>query len=131
MTIRLDHIQRLNLYALLGAQRGDVFTIRALWALQDKLALTPKEEATIELKREVVAGRERTIWNPALTLPPKTYEFTDLEIRRVRAVVEAWNSYGTTDRAWLEPLIFVLSIGEVQDSSERTPDGHRPSPGFP
>lgn len=40
MKIQLDHIQRLNLHALLGAQRGDVATIRALLALQDKLALT-------------------------------------------------------------------------------------------
>ena len=40
MKIQLDHIQRLNLHALLGAQRGDVATIRTFWALQDKLVLT-------------------------------------------------------------------------------------------
>ena len=50
MTLTLDHIQRLNLHALLGAQRGDVATIRALWALQDKLGLTPDEEKAIELQ---------------------------------------------------------------------------------
>ena len=30
MKIQLDHIQRLNLHALLGAQRGDVRQIRAI-----------------------------------------------------------------------------------------------------
>jgi len=59
MKIQLDHVQRLNLHALLGAQRGDVATIRALWALQDKLALTPEEEKAIELRREFAAGHEQ------------------------------------------------------------------------
>ncbi|HOL73902.1 MAG TPA: hypothetical protein PKW45_20825, partial [Bryobacteraceae bacterium] len=68
MKIQLDHVQRLNLHALLGAQRGDLATIRALWALQDKLALTPEEETAIELKREFVARHERVAWDPALTI---------------------------------------------------------------
>jgi len=106
MTLTLDRIQRLNLHALLGAQRGDVATIRALWALQDKLALTPEEETAIELKREVVAGQERVIWNPALTIPARVFELTDAEIARIGAVLATWASYGVnTDRRWLEPLL--------------------------
>ena len=38
MKMTLDHTQRLNLHALLGAQRADVGSIRAIWAVQDKLA---------------------------------------------------------------------------------------------
>jgi hypothetical protein len=38
MKLTLDHTQRLNLHALLGAQRADVGSIRAIWALQDKIA---------------------------------------------------------------------------------------------
>jgi hypothetical protein len=34
MKLTLDHTQRLNLHALLGAQRADVGSIRAIWALQ-------------------------------------------------------------------------------------------------
>lgn len=48
----------------LGARSGDVATIRALWAIQDRLALTPGEEKAIELRRELVAGRQRFVWNP-------------------------------------------------------------------
>lgn len=61
MKVQLDHTQRLNLHALLGAQRGDVATVRVIWAIQDKIALTPDEEKAIELKRELVAGQERVL----------------------------------------------------------------------
>jgi hypothetical protein len=62
--LTLDHTQRLNLHALLGAQRADVGSIRAIWAIQDKLALDADDEKAIELKRETVNGTERTVWNP-------------------------------------------------------------------
>jgi hypothetical protein len=67
MKLTLDHTQRLNLHALLGAQRADVGSIRAIWVVQDKLALDADEEASIELKRELVNGQERTAWNPSLS----------------------------------------------------------------
>ena len=68
MILVLDHTQRLNLQALLGAQRADVGSIRAIWAVQDKLALSADEEKTIDLKRELVSGQERTVWNPSLSM---------------------------------------------------------------
>jgi hypothetical protein len=88
MKIQLDHLQRLNLHALLGAQRGDVATIRAIWALQDKLALTPEEENAIELKREFAGGQERVVWNPSQSIPPRECDFTNAEITRLRAAWE-------------------------------------------
>ncbi len=110
MKIQLDHIQRLNLHALLGAQRGDVTTIRALWALQDKLALTPEEEHAIELRRDFASGQERVVWNPASSIPAKEVEFTESEVGRIRAAVENWASYSAAmDRRWLEPLLTILS----------------------
>lgn len=109
MTLKLDHIQRLNLHTLLGTQRGDVAAIRALWAMQDRLALDSREEATIELKRDFVDGQERMIWNSTLSLPPKEFEFTDAEVSRLRAAVESWDSYGANqDRRWLQPLLEAL-----------------------
>ena len=39
MKLTLDHTHRLNLHALLGAQRADVGSIRAIWSIQDRLAL--------------------------------------------------------------------------------------------
>ena len=109
MKIQLDHVQRLNLHAVLGAQRGDVATIRALWALQDKIALSPEEEKTIELRRECVAGQERIIWNPMLALQAKEFEFAESEAVRVRSALESWNSFGAdVDRRWLQPLLWML-----------------------
>jgi|SRR5579871_272615 len=109
MKLKLDHTQRLNLHALLGAQRADVGSIRAIWAAQDKIALDADEEKAIELKREMVAGQERVVWNAALSIPAKDFEFTEPEVTRIKAAVQTWNSYGANaDRRWLQPLIEVL-----------------------
>ena len=56
MKLTLDHTQRLNLHALMGAQRADVGSIRAIWALQDKIALDAEEEKTLGVKHEVANG---------------------------------------------------------------------------
>lgn len=99
----------LNLHALLGAQRADVGSIRAIWAVQDKLALDAGQEKSIELKHELVSGQERTVWNPSLSTPVKEFELTDAEVLRVKAAIETWNAYGAAaDRRWLEPLIEAL-----------------------
>jgi hypothetical protein len=115
MKLTLDHAQRLNLHALLGAQRADVGSIRAIWAVQDRLALVTDEEKTIELKRELVNGQERMVWNPALTLPAKEFSFTDAEAVRIKAAIETWDGYGAAaDRRWLEPLIEALFSPEAR-----------------
>ena len=121
MKIQLDHIQRLNLHALLGAQRGDVATIRALWALQDKLALSTEEETAVEIKREFASGQERVAWNPQRSLPAKAFEFTDAEAARLRAALETWPAYGAAaDRCWLEPLLRMIepaTFGRVESQA--------------
>jgi hypothetical protein len=117
MKIQLDHIQRLNLHALLGAQRGDVATIRALWALQDKLALDADEETAIDLKREIVNGQERVAWNPLRSLPLKDLEFIDAETARIRVALETWPAYGVAaDRRWLEPLLHAITSSKTMQS---------------
>jgi hypothetical protein len=109
MKLTLDHTQRLNLHALLGAQRADVGSIRAIWSIQDRIALAADEEKAVELKREMVAGQEGVVWNPALSLPAREFEFTDPEVARIRAALQTWDSYGANaDRRWLEPLLEVL-----------------------
>jgi hypothetical protein len=106
MKMMLDHTQRLNLHALLGAQRVDVGSIRAIWAVQDRLALDADEEKAVELKREMVAGLERVVWNPELSIPAKEFEFTDPELARIKAALQTWDSYGANaDRRWLQPLV--------------------------
>jgi hypothetical protein len=109
MKLTLDHTQRLNLHALLGAQRADVGSIRAIWAVQDRIALDADEEKAVELKREMVAGQERVVWNPALSIPAKAFEFSDSEVVRIKATLQTWDSYGAdADRLWLEPIIRAL-----------------------
>lgn len=109
MKLMLDHAQRLNLHALLGAQRADAGSIRAIWAIQDRIALAADEEKAIELKREIVAGQERVIWNPALSLPAREFEFTEAELGRLRSAMQTWDSYAVaSDRHGLEPLIRMI-----------------------
>ena len=111
MNLELNHTQRINLHALLGAQRGDVATIRSLWVLQDRLALTPDEEEALELKCEFAGGHERVLWNPALSIPPKSFAFSDSEIARLRVALEGWDGYGVAaDRLWLEPLLRWITL---------------------
>jgi hypothetical protein len=111
MKFTLDHTQRLNLHALLGAQRADVGSIRAIWSIQDRLALDADEEKAVELKREIVAGQERVVWNLSLSIPAKEFEFGDAEVARIKAAVQTWTSYGVnTDRSWLQPVIEALFL---------------------
>ena len=109
MKLTLDHNQRLNLHALLGAQRADVGSIRAIWAVQDKLALDAKEEKAKELKRELVSGQERIVWNPSLSIPAQDFDLCEAEVARLTAALQTWDSYAAgVDRRWLEPLIRAL-----------------------
>ena len=58
-------------------------------------------------------GQERVVWNPALSIPPKQLDFTDAEVARIKAAVEARNGYGVNaDRRWLEPLLEVTTVLE-------------------
>lgn len=81
-------------------------SICAIWVIQDRLALDADEEKVVELKREIVAGQERVVWNPTLSIPAKEFEFTDPEVARIKAAIQTWDSYGVTaDRRWLEPFL--------------------------
>jgi hypothetical protein len=117
MKLTLDHTQRLNLHVLLGAQRADVGSIRVIWSIQDRIALDADEEKAVELKREMVAGLERAVWNPALSIPAKEFEFTDPEAARMKAAIQMWDSYrANADRRWLQPLLEVLFGAEARQS---------------
>ena len=89
---------------------------RALRAAgRDIIALDAGEEPAIELKRELVNGQERTVWNPSLSIHPRNFDFTDAEVTRIKAAVEAWDQYGAAvDRRWLEPLLAGLSSTDQQ-----------------
>src|SRR5450759_5917513 len=66
-------------------------------------------EKALELKREMVAGQERVVWNPTLSIPAKDFEFTDPEVARLKAAIQLWDSYGVAaERRWLQPLVEIL-----------------------
>ena len=122
MKLTLDHTQRLNLHALLGAQRADVGSIRAIWSIQDRIALDTDEERAVEVKREMVAGQERVVWNPARSIPAKDFEFSDPELARMKAAIQTWDSYGVNaDRRWLQPLVETLFSAETQQTGKDNP----------
>jgi hypothetical protein len=51
----------------------------------------------------------RTVWNPALSIQPSEFAFTDAEIARIRTALETWDAYAAgADRNWLEPLLDAL-----------------------
>ncbi|MCX6632403.1 MAG: hypothetical protein NTW28_32765 [Candidatus Solibacter sp.] len=109
MKLTLDHTQRLNLHALLGAQRADVGSIRIIWVVQDRIALDADEERALELKHEIAGGQERVVWNADLSLPAKEFEFNEVEAARIRAALQTWDSYAANaDRRWLQPLTEAL-----------------------
>ncbi len=86
-------------------------SISAIWAIQDRIALDADEEKAVKLKREMVAGQERVVWNPALSIPAKDLEFTDPEVARIKAAIQICDSYGVNaDRRWLQPLIEKLFL---------------------
>ena len=47
------------------------------------MALHADEKKAVELKREMVAGQGRVLWNPALLLAPRGLEFSDPEVARI------------------------------------------------
>jgi hypothetical protein len=84
---------------------------------QSRIALDADEEKAVEVKREMIAGQERVVWNPALSLPVKEFEFTDPEAARIKAAIETWNSYGANaDRLWLQPLVEALFPTQIWES---------------
>lgn len=109
MTLSLDHQQRLNLVALLGAQRVNLGEMRSLWKMQDRIDLSEEERAAIGHRLELINGNEVPMWDRNKKLPPRAIEFSDAEAARIRKVIDEWPHFITsTDRLWIEPLLAQL-----------------------
>jgi hypothetical protein len=44
-----------------GLHPADAGSIRAIWSIQDRIALDADEEKAVEVKREMIAGQERVV----------------------------------------------------------------------
>jgi|SRR5579862_466873 len=106
MRLSLDHQQRLNLIALMGAQRANVAEMRMFWDLQDRLALNDEEKEKIQYRIAIDQGVEIPSWNRELHLEPKDFEVSESEGQRLRRIIEEWPHFLTqADRAWIVPLL--------------------------
>ena len=111
MVLRLDHVQRLNLVALLGAQRGTLDTIRALWRLQDKLDLTEEEKQAIGLEVRNINGQEIRLWRSEASIPVREFDLSEQDVERLRNVIRQWDGFEAAGtRRWLEPILEQLKL---------------------
>jgi len=106
MKLLLDSTQRLNLHALMGAQRCSVDEVRIYWKLQDKIDLSDAEKTAIDYKLIGPEGQQQPTWKMNGEAP-KEYEFSKEEFDRIKKVMKEWQQGFMTspDRRWLEPLL--------------------------
>jgi len=110
MKLTLDYTQRLNLHALMGAQRASVDELRMFWRLQDEIALTPEEKDAIGYKTIQANGQVQVQWDVGKNLPVQDYEFKEEEFQRLGKMVREWQPGFLigADRVWIEPLLAQL-----------------------
>jgi hypothetical protein len=103
----------LNLHALIGQQRASVDEMRMYWRLQDRIDLSEEEREAIGWQTREVNGQKQTAWDSSRGLPPKEFEMTDEEMKKVLNVVKSWQQgyMVGAERIWLEPLLGQLENG--------------------
>lgn len=111
MKLALDCTQRLNVHAVLGAQRGSVDDVRAIWKLQDKIDLTAEEKKKINYRTLSVNGMQQVLWD-LIEAPLKEYELTADEFGRINRAIQEFPGASGSDRRWLEPLLAQLEMIE-------------------
>lgn len=116
----LNHTARLNLHALIGAQRASVDDMRLYWKLQDRINLTDSEREAVGYRTLMVDGLQQVGWDASKVLPPQEYEFTPEEFQKLTKVVRSWEPgyLASGDRQWLEPLLDQLEQNGQSESLE-------------
>lgn len=111
----LDQTQRLNLHALIGAQRANVDDMRLFWRVQDRIDLSPEEKDSIGYQIRQVNGQQQIAWDATRFLAPKEVEFSTDEFQKIGNIVKTWQSGYMigADRIWLEPLLGQLENGSA------------------
>jgi hypothetical protein len=127
MKLSLDYTQRLNLHALMGAQRASVDDLRMLWKLQDRIDLSTREKTAINYRVQLVNGMQQVQWDVTKSLPIEEYEFNEQESARLTKILKEWQPGFLigADRQWLEPL-----LAQIDGLPEGRVDGKASSAGL-
>lgn len=111
MKLTLTYTQRLNLHALMGAQRANCDELRMYWRLQDLFELTPEEKTVIDYRNIIQKdGQALVQWDAKKELPAREYDLQEAEFQRVAKMVKEWQPGFLigADRVWIEPLMAQL-----------------------
>jgi hypothetical protein len=121
MKLLLDATQRLNLHALIGAQRCSVDEVRASWRLQDQIDLSEAEKREIDWKLVGPPGQEQPTWkmNGAAL---REFDFSADDYGRIKKVMREWQQGFVTspDRRWLEPLLDQMDANDKPAARDAT-----------
>lgn len=106
----LDQTQRLNVHALIGAQRANVDDMRLFWKIQDRIELSPEEKELISYQIRQRDGQQQITWDSTKYLPPKEVELSPDEVQKLGKIIKEWQGgyMIAADRIWLEPLLYQL-----------------------
>lgn len=108
MILVLNHVQRMNVSALLGAQNATVKEMRAYWRLQDTLELSADEKAELEYYE---ASNGTAGWNPEKSIAPREFTFSDADLQLITHAIDNFPQFTVGVRKWLEPLLAQLPNG--------------------
>jgi hypothetical protein len=109
MNLSLDHRQRLNLIAVLGAYDVKGRELHAVWHLQDLLDLDDTERQAVNFRESSVNGQKLQTWDDTKTLAERCFDLSEADVNRVRQAIEDFPHFRSSrDRVWLEPLLAQL-----------------------
>lgn len=112
MILSLNHQQRLNLIALMGAQRVNLSEMRSFWMMQDRFDLSEEEKQAIGYSVATTSdGMEIPRWDQEKSthLGLRDFEVSEAEAQRLRKLIDEWPHFITgVDRRWLSPLLAQL-----------------------
>lgn len=112
--LMLDPTQRLNVHALIGAQRANVDDMRTYWRIQDRIELSQEEKEIVGYAiRQHPNGQQQVTWDTTRYLAPKEVELSPDEVQKLSKVIKEWQQGYQIggDRVWLEPLLGQLENG--------------------
>jgi hypothetical protein len=108
-TICLTMTQRINLHGMLGAMQCPAGTLRAVWALMDRLALTPAEEEQIGLRKTAIGTRISVDWDTAKEGEPSAFELNQQERAFVKDSI-LMTAPAAANREWLAPVMDFVEL---------------------